>query len=74
MAKFKKYKNEGYVYPHKHCPRCQAMIPETEEYCSEECRVVYEKKEHKGKKSLFIFIGVYVLVMILMFVFILAPK
>jgi len=38
MSKYKKYAtDEGPIFPHKHCPRCNAMMAETEQYCSEAC-------------------------------------
>ncbi|MFW9864913.1 MAG: hypothetical protein ACFFEN_02355 [Candidatus Thorarchaeota archaeon] len=45
MSKFERYKKktEPYIYPHKHCDKCGAMIKEAFRYCPE----CYEKSQVK---------------------------
>lgn len=45
------------------------MIPEEEEYCSEECKALVESRDKKGKKTIFIFIGIYAVVLVVMILF-----
>ncbi|MFX0071736.1 MAG: hypothetical protein ACFFAO_11665 [Candidatus Hermodarchaeota archaeon] len=50
MSKFERYKKKGedyYVYPHKHCQRCGAMIDESITYCPDCYKKIKEKKEKK---------------------------
>jgi predicted nucleic acid-binding Zn ribbon protein len=74
MSAMKKYRSTE-IFPHKHCPRCKEMISEDQEYCSDECKIMVEAKDKKGKKTIFIFIGIYavVLVVMLIFMFFLKP-
>ena len=66
--KFSKYGDSDNIYPHKHCPTCNKIIDETEEFCSVECGTFDKKKDKKSKKKLFGFIGVYVVVVIVFIV------
>ncbi len=68
VSAIKKYRSTE-IFPHKHCPRCKEMIPEDEEYCSEECKAIVESKDKKGKKTIFIFIGIYAVVLVVMILF-----
>ena len=49
MSKYERYKKQSveYVYPHKHCKRCDRMIEEGITYCSECYSILQEKKEKK---------------------------
>ncbi len=69
-GKFAKYSevNEE-VFPHKHCPVCNGMMPETEEFCSPECGGV-EKQKGKGKKrKIILFASIYGVVIIAFVIF-----
>ncbi|TFG08744.1 MAG: hypothetical protein EU539_01465 [Promethearchaeota archaeon] len=50
MSKFERYKKKDedyYVYPHKHCQKCGAMIDESVSYCADCYEKIKEKKEKK---------------------------
>lgn len=41
--------------PHTHCLTCDAPIPETESFCSEQCRTSYESKTRKSRRTMLYF-------------------
>ena len=50
MSKFERYKKNGdsyYIYPHKHCKKCEQMIDESLTYCSDCYKELKEKKKKK---------------------------
>jgi len=49
LSKYERYKKQSveYIYPHKHCKRCDGMIEEGITYCSECYSILQEKKEKK---------------------------
>lgn len=47
--RYKKKKSESYVFPHKHCQKCEKMIEESLTYCSE-CHEQMKAKKKKKKK------------------------
>jgi len=51
LSKFERYKikDETYIYPHKHCKKCGAMITEAFTYCTE----CYNSLKEKKKRRLF---------------------
>jgi predicted nucleic acid-binding Zn ribbon protein len=51
LSKFERYKKkvEPYIYPHKHCKKCDEMITEAFTYCPE----CYNKLKEKKKKRKF---------------------
>jgi len=51
LSKFERYKKkaEPYIYPHKHCKKCDEMITEAFTYCPE----CYNKLKEKKKKKFF---------------------
>ena len=55
MSKFEKYKKKNeWIYPHKHCLKCNKMISETKDYC-DIClqKIKQEKKEKEMRGSIF---------------------
>ncbi|TFF98844.1 MAG: hypothetical protein EU547_00085 [Promethearchaeota archaeon] len=50
MSKFERYKGkkDQYIYPHKHCKRCGAMIKESYTYCPECYELLRKKEKEKG--------------------------
>lgn len=63
-SKYHRYKEETYVFPHKHCPVCNKMIDEEEEYCSPECGGYYKKKDKGEKKKIYTFVMIYVVAIV----------
>ena len=54
MSKYERYKkkSEEYIYPHKHCKRCDQIIEEGITYCSDCYKKLQEKKKwYKWKKT-----------------------
>ncbi len=49
LSKFERYqkKAETYIYPHKHCKKCNEMISEAFSYCSDCYTALKEKKKRK---------------------------
>ena len=49
MSKYERYKKQSveYVYPHKHCKKCERMIEEGITYCSECYTILQDKKQKK---------------------------
>lgn len=50
MSKFERHKKKGdsyYVYPHKHCKKCDQMIDESFTYCPPCYAIMQEKKKKK---------------------------
>jgi predicted nucleic acid-binding Zn ribbon protein len=41
--------------PHKHCPNCEGPIPETKDYCSEECMVKSQINKKRGSRKMLVF-------------------
>ncbi len=77
MSKYQKYADdEGYIYPHKHCPRCNAVMDESNEYCSDECRAAATQKTKRSKKSTYIMIAVWggVIAVFIILIFLMSPK
>lgn len=66
-SKYDKYSYNAEIFPHKHCPVCNKMIPEDEDYCSEECRMIATKEEKGSKKKIIIFVVIYIVVIVAMF-------
>lgn len=54
LSKFEKYKKNEWIYPHKHCLKCNTMIAETKEYC-DKCsqKIKQDKIEKEMKGSIF---------------------
>ena len=52
MSKYERYKKQSveYIYPHKHCKKCDRMIEEGITYCSECYNNLQEKKKKKWYK------------------------
>ena len=52
MSKYERYKKQSveYIYPHKHCKKCDKMIDEGITYCSECYSNLQEKKKKKWYK------------------------
>ncbi len=60
MSKYQKYADEeGLIVPHKHCPRCNAVMDENKQYCSQECATAATHKTKRSKKSTIIMIAVW---------------
>jgi predicted nucleic acid-binding Zn ribbon protein len=60
MSKYQKYQeDEGYIYPHKHCPKCNAVMDESKQYCSQECATQVTQKSKRSKKKTYIMIAVW---------------
>ena len=55
MSKYERYKKQSveYIYPHKHCKRCDKLIEEGITYCSE-CYTILQDKKQKRKWYKFI--------------------
>ncbi|MFO8019337.1 MAG: hypothetical protein R6U96_11930 [Promethearchaeia archaeon] len=51
-GKYRKKKEEPYIYPHKHCAKCGKMMDETQGKWCKECYEKIKKKE-KEEKSFF---------------------
>ncbi len=49
MSKYERYKKQSveYIYPHKHCKKCERMIEEGITYCSECYTILQDKKQKK---------------------------
>ena len=57
----KKFANasEEKIFPHKHCGRCEKMVPEfSDGYCSNKCRGIDTVKSTHQKKRLRGWIGI----------------
>ena len=52
--------------PHSHCLECEDPIDEEESFCSEGCRLSYERKESVRKRKMMTF---YIIVIILILAF-----
>jgi predicted nucleic acid-binding Zn ribbon protein len=63
MSKYNQYK-EDQLYHHKHCPTCNKMIPEDDDYCSKGCMGHSERKDKGNKKKIGGFVLVYVVVIV----------
>jgi len=52
LSKYERYKKQSveYIYPHKHCKKCDKMIEEGITYCSECYTILQDKKEKKWYK------------------------
>ncbi|MBY8982880.1 MAG: hypothetical protein KGD57_08020 [Candidatus Lokiarchaeota archaeon] len=49
MSKFERHKKSTtYVYPHKHCKKCEDMIEESYTYCPKCYEYILERKNKKG--------------------------
>ena len=58
----------GKLLQHRHCQVCSKAIPLSEEFCSEECNLEFDKMVKKRKNFLYLFyamIVVFIIVMIL---------
>ena len=70
--KYKKYKIDGVVYPHKHCPVCNKMVQEEGgefgEHCSAECAGFKKSKKKKSRKKTLFMIGGYAIMIIIFIV------
>jgi len=55
LSKFEKYKKtDEWIYPHKHCSKCNKMISEDSNNCEKCLRIIeQEKKEKMMKESVF---------------------
>ncbi len=77
MSKYQKYaEDDNYIYPHKHCPRCNAVMGEDKQYCSQECLTASTHKSKKSKKNTIIMVVVWsavILVFILLIIFLKPP-
>jgi predicted nucleic acid-binding Zn ribbon protein len=69
MSKYAQYSHDVNIFPHKHCPTCDKMIEETEDYCSERCGLATKSKDKKQKRQIFIFIGIYAVVIVVFVLF-----
>ncbi|MDX1798961.1 MAG: DUF2116 family Zn-ribbon domain-containing protein [Candidatus Lokiarchaeia archaeon] len=49
MSKFERYntKADTYIYPHKHCKKCGAMITEAFTYCTDCYNSLKKKKKRR---------------------------
>ncbi len=70
QSKFQKYSgiNEE-IFPHKHCPVCNGMMEESEEYCSAQCGGAEKQKGKKKKRKIILFAGIYGVVIIAFILF-----
>jgi predicted nucleic acid-binding Zn ribbon protein len=69
MSKYQKYADDGtYIFPHKHCPRCNSVMDENLEYCSLECQGMATQKTKRSKRNNIIIIGVMVAVVLVVIV------
>jgi predicted nucleic acid-binding Zn ribbon protein len=69
-SKFEKYSGgSDDVYPHKHCPVCNGMMSEEEEYCSPECAGINKQKGKGKKRKIILFAGIYGVVIIAFILF-----
>ncbi len=60
MSKYQKYQeDENFIFPHKHCPRCNGIMDESKVYCSQECQTAATHKTKRSKKSTYIMIAVW---------------
>jgi predicted nucleic acid-binding Zn ribbon protein len=52
MSKYERYKKQSveYIYPHKHCKKCEKMIDGGITYCSECYNTLQERKRKKWYK------------------------
>ena len=52
MSKYERYKKQSveYIYPHKHCKKCEKMIDDGITYCSECYTTLKERKRKKWYK------------------------
>lgn len=41
--------------PHTHCRVCDAPIPDTESFCSDECKASYDQKAKKSRMTMLYF-------------------
>jgi predicted nucleic acid-binding Zn ribbon protein len=41
--------------PHKHCLNCEDPIPETKDYCSEECMIKSKINKKRGSRKMMMF-------------------
>jgi len=50
LSKYERYKkkSEEYIYPHKHCKKCDQIIEEGNTYCSD-CYMKLQEKKKKYK-------------------------
>jgi predicted nucleic acid-binding Zn ribbon protein len=69
MSKYQKYQDDGtYIYPHKHCPRCNGVMAEDLEYCSQECQGMATQKTKRSKRNNYIMIGVMVAIVLVVII------
>lgn len=54
--------------PHKHCLNCEGPIPETKDYCSEECMINSKIKEKSGSRKMKFFYVVAAVVLVALWV------
>ncbi len=49
LSKYERYKKQSveYIYPHKHCKKCDKMIEEGITYCSECYAILQDKTKRK---------------------------
>jgi len=51
--------SEEKIFPHKHCARCDKMVPEfSDGYCSNKCRGIDTTKTSRSKKRMIGWIGI----------------
>ena len=52
LSKYERYKKQSveYIYPHKHCKKCDKMIEEGITYCSECYAILKDNKKKKWYK------------------------
>lgn len=73
MSKKYKFKNqqettENSIFPHKHCPVCNKIIPPSDEYCSKDCSGLVTQKKQKDKKKQKKTIGIFIVVIVVIVV------
>jgi predicted nucleic acid-binding Zn ribbon protein len=67
--KYTKYSSKVDIYPHKHCPVCNAMMDPDNRFCSEKCAYTQRSEGRGKKKKIGLFIGIYIGAIILMIKF-----
>ncbi len=58
----------GKLLQHRHCQVCSKAIPLSEEFCSEECKIEFDKMVKKRKNFLYLFYGMVVIFIIVMII------
>jgi len=67
--------SEEKVFPHKHCARCDKMVPEfSDGYCSNACRGISNVKTSRSKKRMIGWIGIGAALAIVVVILLVLPR